>query len=126
MKLKLLITMLGLAASASVVEAHHSFSATYLENEEITIEGELVAFMFRNPHAFVHVQAPDESGTMQRWAVEWGAAAALQGEVNRDTLKPGDHVIVTGNPGRNAIDHRLRMKHISRPADGWQWGGSFD
>jgi thiamine monophosphate kinase len=63
---------------------------------------------------------------MQRWAVEWGGAAALRGQVTRDTLKPGEHVVVTGNPGRNPADHRLRLRRISRPADGWEWSGDFD
>lgn len=111
-------------ALAHTAAAHHSFSATYLETEEAVIEGEIVAVMFRNPHVFVQVEAPDQSGVMQRWAIEWAAASALDGEVQRDTLKPGDHVIVTGNPGRNPIEHKLRMKKIVRPADGWQWGGN--
>ena len=93
--------------------AHHSFTATYDENKTVKIEGELVQFMFRNPHAFVHVLAPDEDGMMQRWGVEWGGAGALTGQgVTRDSLKSGDHVIITGNPGRNAIDHRVRMRTL--------------
>ena len=38
----------------------------------------------------------------------------------------GDHVVITGNPGRNPEDHRLRMRTIARPSDGWKWGGTFD
>ena len=33
--------------------------------------------MFRNPHSFVHVEAPDENGTPQGWAVEWGVRRAF-------------------------------------------------
>src|SRR4051812_44502534 len=90
--------------------AHHSFAATYLEDQEISIEGALVQFLYRNPHSFVHVLAPDPStGETVRWAIEWGAGGqlGLQG-VTRQTLKPGDHVIVTGSPARNSVDHRLR------------------
>jgi hypothetical protein len=107
--------------------AHHSFAATYFEDKKVTIEGELVQFLYRNPHSFVHVEVKDANGEMVRWAVEWGAGGQLgrQG-VTRETLKPGDHVIVVGNPGRNPEDHRLRMVNVTRPADGWKWGGSFD
>ena len=118
-------TALLALAAAFAARAHHSFTATYFEDREITIEGKLLQFMFRNPHSFVHVQAPDPEGTMQRWAVEWAAAGQLTG-IARDTLKPGDHVIITGNPGRNPEDHRLRMRTIARPSDGWKWGGTFD
>jgi hypothetical protein len=123
---------LALVAGAMVVSsgrayAHHSFAATYFEDKTQKIEGNLVQFLYRNPHSFVHVEAPDEKGMMQRWAVEWGAGGQLgrQG-VTRETLKPGDHVIIVGNPGRNPEDHRLRMVNITRPSDGWKWGGTFD
>jgi hypothetical protein len=116
--------ILGLSGSAY---AHHSFAATYFEDKKVTIEGDLVQFLYRNPHSFVHVEVKDANGETVRWAVEWGAGGQLgrQG-VTRETLKPGDHVIVVGNPGRNPEDHRLRMVNITRPSDGWKWGGSFD
>ena len=44
------------------VSAHHSFAATYFEDKTETIEGDLVQFLFRNPHSFVHVEAKDEQG----------------------------------------------------------------
>ena len=123
MKTKLLGLLAGSLAIAAPLYAHHSFTATYDEAKTVKIEGELVQFMFRNPHAFVHVMAPDENGQMQRWGVEWGGAGALTGQgVTRDSLKAGDHVIITGNPGRNAIDHRIRMRTLLRPSDGFGWG----
>ena len=122
----LLIAGVALVAGARV-QAHHSFAATYFEDQTESIEGNLVQFLFRNPHSFVHVEAPNEKGEMVRWAVEWGAAGQIgrQG-VGRESLKPGDHVVITGNPGRNPADHRLRMKTIQRPSDGFKWGGTFD
>ena len=123
-----LVMFVGALAFVSVVSthAHHSFAATYFEDKVSKIEGNLVQFLYRNPHSFVHLEAPDESGQMQRWAIEWGAGLQLgQQGVTRDALKPGDHVIIEGNPGRNAADHRLRMRSILRPADGWKWSGTF-
>jgi len=89
-----------------------------------TIEGELVQFIFRNPHSFVHIEGKDEKGEMVQYAIEWGGGGALgQQGVTRETLKPGDHLIVVGNPGRNPEDHRLRMIRLKRTTDGWTWGG---
>src|SRR5207245_8405836 len=83
--------------------AHHSFAATYHEDKTVKIEGKLVQFQFRNPHSFVHVEAPDEQGVMQRWAVEWGGAGQLGGQgVTREPLRPGGVVAITGTPGRHA------------------------
>ncbi|HKC54696.1 MAG TPA: DUF6152 family protein [Vicinamibacterales bacterium] len=106
--------------------AHHSFAATYVENGSVTIEGDLVTFELRNPHSFVNVMVKDASGAMVRYLVEWGSPSQLQGKISRDTLKSGDHVIITGNPARNPDDHRLRLVTLRRPKDGWSWGLAAD
>ena len=126
MKHTLLLVLLFAAVFVLSVPvfAHHSFAATYFEDKTVTIEGKLVQFLYRNPHSFVHVEAPDEKGEMQTWAIEWGGGGQLSRDgVTRETLKPGDHVVIKGNPGRNPEDHRVRMQSITRPSDGWTWKG---
>src|SRR3954452_5981116 len=119
----LLVAMAALTVGVSRASAHHSFAATYLEDQSVTIEGELVQFLFRNPHSFVHVMVKEKDGSMVRYAVEWGGAGQLGGQgVTRETLKPGDHVIISGAPGRNPADHRIRMVSLRRPKDGFGWG----
>jgi len=118
-----------MAALVSTVPAyaHHSFAATYNEDETQKVEGDLVEFLFRNPHSFVQLDGPDSKGVMQRWVVEWAAGAALNRQgVTRDTLRTGDHVIVVGKPGRVVEDHRLRLQSMERPSDGWKWSGTFE
>ena len=119
------LAVAGLLATATV-SAHHSFSATYISDKEVKVEGEMVVFMFRNPHSFVQVMAPDDKGQMQRWSIEWAPASQLAATIKHDTLKVGDRLIVTGNPGRIEEEHRLRMRSILRPSDGWKWGGTFE
>jgi len=124
MKRFLLVWLMGTTVAAGAAHAHHSFAATYFVDKEVTVEGTLTQFLFRNPHSFVKVEAPDDKGQMVTWAVEWGGGAQLNQEhVTRDTLKPGDHVIVTGNPGRDPSDHRIRLHKIVRTSDGWKWEG---
>jgi len=124
--MKRYLAILVVAAAAFMgtrADAHHSFAATYLEDQTVTIEGELVQFLFRNPHSFVHVMVKEKDGTMVRYAVEWGGAGQLGGQgVTRETLKPGDHVVISGSPGRNPADHRVRMVTLERPKDGFGWG----
>ena len=120
----LALVVLGAAAQGW---AHHSFAATYIENQTITIEGELVQFVLRNPHSFVDVDVTEKDGSKTRYVVEWAAPAQLAGKVDRETLKPGDHVVITGSPGRNAEDHRVRLLTFRRPKDAahpqeWSWG----
>jgi hypothetical protein len=121
------ILLCGTALAVTIpLAAHHSFAATYFEDRQQTIEGDLMQFVFRNPHSFVHMDVTDAGGQKVRYAVEWASGASLAGQgLTRETLKMGDHVIVTGYPGRNAEDHRLRMRSITRPKDGWKWSGNF-
>jgi hypothetical protein len=113
----------GGCALGAQADAHHSFAATYLEDQTVTIEGELVQFLFRNPHSFVHVIVKERDGSLVRYAVEWGGAGQLGGQgVTRETLKTGDRVVISGSPGRNPTDHRLRMVSLLRPRDGFGWG----
>jgi hypothetical protein len=119
----MLLILAGLLVVGGTGYAHHSFSATYDQTTEITIEGKLVQFLFRNPHAFVHVEAPDKNGVMQRWAIEWGGTNELLSQgIRRDTFKVGDEVVIKGNPVRNPAEHKLRMNTLLRKRDGFGWG----
>lgn len=125
MRVALLVPILAVLAAGSAAGAHHSFAATYDQRETVRIEGRIVQFQFRNPHSYVHVEAPDEDGEMQRWAIEWGGAGQLGSQgVTSQTLQPGDEVVVVGNPGHNAEDHRMLMRTLRRLSDGFGWGQS--
>ena len=123
MKKRLLWTFAaGICTFGVSAYAHHSFPATYLMDEEASLEGELAAFMYRNPHSVIHVSVKDEAGKTTRWAVEWGAASFLQGQgITRTTFKPGDPVIITGHPARDPGDNRLHLQSIERLSDGLKW-----
>ena len=125
MKSRWLPIVLALTAAALTAPAgaHHSFSAVYHADQKIEIKGEVVQLLFRNPHSILHVLAPDDSGQMTRWAVEWQGATQLgAGGINAQSLRPGDPVIVIGNPGRDPAEHRIRMLSIKRTTDGFGWG----
>lgn len=116
-----IITCMGISARAY---GHHSFAATYFVDQTSKIDGTVKEFLWRNPHSFIKVEAPDEKGDVQMWSIEWGGGAQLsQAHVTRETLKPGDHVVIVGNPGRDPAEHRIRIKSITRPSDGWKWEG---
>jgi hypothetical protein len=116
-----LITAALLAGTAAY--AHHSYGATYDTSKEIKLQGKLVQFVFRNPHAFVHVQAPDQNGVVQRWAVEWSGTTQLGASgVNAQTLKVGDEIVILGRPSRVPNEYRALMLTLKRPVDGFTWG----
>jgi hypothetical protein len=122
-KMLLLVGAAALAAS-TVTSAHHSYSATYDTSQKITLEGKLVQFVFKNPHSFVTIQAPDTKGMQRRWSFEWSGTGQLTGQgVTRESLKPGDEVVVVGNPSRVNGEFKALMVSLKRPLDGFAWGG---
>jgi hypothetical protein len=125
MKRRLLILLSGmafLALTSGQAFGHHSSTSVYLQDKPMKIEGTLKEFLWRNPHSYIKVEAPDDKGQMQLWVID-GAAPTQFSEsgMTSTTLRPGDHVIVTGKPGRVAEDHRMLLESIERPSDGWKW-----
>jgi hypothetical protein len=119
-----ILLVIGAAlVSAATIQAHHSQAAQYDRDKQITVQGTIVQFQYRNPHSFLHIEAPDAGGQMVRWSIEWGGAAQLtmQG-VERTTLKYGDVVVITANPSRTPNDHKLQIVALRRPSDGFGWG----
>ena len=103
--------------------AHHSYGATYDLAKQVTVEGKLVQFVYRNPHSFVTIQAPDDKGAQQRWAVEWSGTGQVGGQgITRETLRVGDQIVIVGRPSRVPGEFRLLMVSLKRPLDGFSWG----
>jgi hypothetical protein len=115
--------LIGVFIAAVPADAHHSFAATYFEEKNLTIEGTVMGFDFRNPHSFVTLEVPDRQGNANTWVAEWRSPQRLEKEgVSKDTFRPGDHVVISGSPGRTAAENRIHLKAISRPSDGFKWG----
>jgi len=119
----ILLVIAAVLPAGSVAYAHHSYGATYDVSKQIKLEGKLVQFVFRNPHAFVHIEAADESGVEQRWAVEWSGTTQLGAAgVNSATLKVGDQIVILARPSRVPNEYRALMVTLKRPSDGFTWG----
>ena len=119
----LLTLAIGTVLAAIPVSAHHSFAAYYFEDQSVSIAGNIHEFRYTSPHAVVVVNVMDQNGRMQRYEAEWAGPNRLDRQrIRKDTLKPGDYVIVTGAPGRVASEYKVHLKSIHRPSDGWQWG----
>ena len=120
---KVLFLFVAAAIVAGSAFAHHSFGATYEVSKQMKLDGKIVQFVYRNPHSFVHVEAPDAEGKTQRWAVEWGGTAQLTtAGVTRESLKVGDKVTIVARPSRVPGEYRVLMVNLLRPSDGFTWG----
>lgn len=124
MKKILFLTVFAAVTATVPVYGHHSFAAYYFADQSVSIEGFVEEFDFVNPHVWLHLQAADKDGKLQKVSVEWAPPNRLaQWGIKRDFLKPGDRVIVTGSPSRDGIGFKLQLKRLIRIADGWTWNG---
>ena|SRR5579862_4835603 len=97
MKPKLLCVAAGLLIGAMPLLAHHSFAAEYDSTKPIEVTGSVTKVEWMNPHARFYVDVRDDTGKVINWEFELGSPNGLIREGwNRDSLKPGDVVTVTG------------------------------
>ena len=100
-------------------QAHHSLAATYRLSATEAISGTVVQVALREPHSFLHIEAPDRDGVMRRWSAEWDDATPVLGRSHADTpLRVGDRVRVVGHPGQTRETYRLLIVQISRLPEG--------
>ena len=125
MKRTLVLLGMGTLLATTTADAHHSFAKTYAEEQLISLEGDIVSFEYRSPHAWVYFNAADSTGVVRKFGAEWANPRRLvQQGVLATTLKAGDHIVVGGAPSRSANAYAVHLKSIQRPSDGWTWPGS--
>ena len=116
---RMIVAVIGVLVLSTVsTRAHHGYANFFLDQRK-SIEGDIEAVRFANPHIVLTIRAAD--GTV--YTATWRAAYQMElAGVNRTTLKVGDHVIVTGAPPRDPASHELMpVREIRRPRDGWSW-----
>ena len=116
---------LALGILSATVGAHHPLNV-YRHDERQTLIGSLAGFEARNPHSLLYFDVKNESGESVRWTVEWISALQLRREgIVLTVLKAGDQLELSGYPSRDPGEHRLWLRTIRRPSDGWNWSGGF-
>jgi hypothetical protein len=106
--------LLGLTTAAL---AHHSQSQ-YDTEKKISIEGQLTAISWSNPHTLFYINAKrtdDTSGAAVRWVVEGPGPRGLTGAGWEKTdAKIGDKVTMVGAPRKDG-QPQLLLQGITLP-----------
>lgn len=100
-----MVSVLSLGAALlgwSSVLAHHGGTTLYDQSKEVTLKNATITeLVWANPHVEIAFDAVDEKGTIRHWVLENNSPPVLVTRGwNRRTLKPGDVVTITFNPGR--------------------------
>jgi hypothetical protein len=102
-------------ALAPAAWAHHSQSEFDLR-AKVEVAGTVTKVEWRSPHVWVYVDVTDEKGQTVNWSFELPSPVTLMRRGwTRDSLKPGERVIVGGAPARNfptiAIANSIRDRN---------------
>ena len=90
------IAALALGAIGTPAIAHHAFQAEFDGNAPVMLQGKVTKVEWINPHTWVHMEVVTD-GQPQEWMVEAGTPnTLLRAGLTRDTLKPGEEIIVRG------------------------------
>jgi hypothetical protein len=102
MRLKIsIVSTLAVFLAAIPGVAHHSF-AMFDSTKQTTLTGTVTEFQWTNPHSYIEINVPDESGAVKHWSIEMGSPSILQPSGwKHNTLKPGDKLTVILNPLKN-------------------------
>jgi hypothetical protein len=99
--------LVGVASifAAAGAAAHHAFAAEFDINRPVKLTGTVTKIEWTNPHAWVFMDAKDEQGNVESWAVELvGINDLLRLGWGRDRVKTGDVVNVDGFGARNGTN----------------------
>jgi hypothetical protein len=90
------VVILVMMSPTGSVLAHHNTAALYDADKPIPLVGTVTAVQWRNPHAYLFVDAKNDDGTIVNWKVELLGGLTLGHEgIAKDVLKAGDPVSMT-------------------------------
>ena len=99
--LAVLLVFLLIPAS---LPAHHGKGAFDMDKLTV-VKGTVTKFEFINPHALIFVDATDDKGNVEHWIAESSSNNHLgRGGYDKNSLKAGDQVVVTGHRAKNGAN----------------------
>lgn len=95
--------------------AHHS-RANFDETREIELSGTVKEFSWRNPHVYLEIDVPGETGDAGTWLIETHSVTSMMRfGWSRDSLQPGDPITITVQPDRDSSKRFALLQYMLTP-----------
>ena len=92
----------GLSLAVGPLFAHHGRGQTYNGDQELSVDGTVTEFAWRNPHVTLFLDSIDEDGSVVSWGFEVSNVSTMSRQGwSRNIFKPGQEINVTYNPARS-------------------------
>lgn len=100
-RLLALLLVTGGVLPAGLSLAHHS-AVAFDPDKSVTVSGEVVRFVWRNPHMAINMNVKNAAGEIELWKIEGPGTTVLgrQG-FNRQSINEGDTITIVANPMRS-------------------------
>ena len=108
-----IVVLVGLLMVSSPMFAHHSM-AMYDRSREVTFQGTVTKFRFINPHTQILFDVEDGNGNVDQWISFSPSPNRMRREAgwNRNTIKPGDQIAISGYIARDGRKIMSTLKII--------------
>lgn len=102
----------GLLIVSSPMSAHHGNASTF-EGKTITAKGNVVEWVWSNPHCLLRFDEKTDSGELRHWVVETQAPAnMIDAGWSKNSFKPGDEVTVDIRPAKSGKSVGILTKAV--------------
>lgn len=112
-------------ATATGIQAHHSFAAQYDNNKPVNMTGALTKLEWTNPHVYIYIDVTDAATKkVSNWAFEMGPPHMLQKTGwKKNSLKIGEVVSIEGWLARDG-SNSANARRVTRKSTGEVMGAA--
>lgn len=95
---RMAVCIAGLVLASGMAWAHHALASEFDVSKPVHITGVVAKWELVNPHAWIYIDAKDDSGQVTRWSFEAGGSpsALIRRGMNKTSIPVGEVIVVDG------------------------------